>query len=74
MIKNYYMSINPLTNNWCISKTEDISWTITGIDNLIFDSGWLNISKAVEIIKNYCKEQSKLDLYIKVYNNGIRII
>ena len=60
----YYWAINPLTNNWCISKTKEIAWTTS--NNLIFDTGWLNIIKYQKAIDKYIEEQRKKGIFIKV--------
>ena len=82
--KTYYMAINPLTLNWCISKTEGYAstmkseydsitdkyiTTLNHTDNIIFDSGWTNIGKAEDTIKNYCKEEMKKGIIIKLIKN-----
>lgn len=50
----YYLAINPKTSNWCISKTKDIAWTTS--DNVVLDIGTFSLVKAVEIAKQYCRE------------------
>ena len=52
----YYLALNPKTGNWCISRTKDIAWTTS--DTVILDTGTLNPVKAIDIAKQYCRENT----------------
>jgi hypothetical protein len=54
-MKTYYLALNPKTDNWCISKTKDIAWTITGRDNVIADTGSILADKAIAFVREYCR-------------------
>jgi len=66
--ETYYMAINHKTNNWCLSKTK--YWASSVVENsMIFDSGWLIVTKAEETIKKYCDEQRRNGIFITILNS-----
>lgn len=53
-MQTYFLALNPRTENWCISKTKDIAWTTS--DTVILDTGTFNPVNAIEIARQYCRD------------------